>query len=145
MKRNRKSGELFFSLILLLITILMCVESWKIFIKNPAISGPGGFPVILSGIFLISTLFILISVLRMKPESESKPIVSKQILVCLGMVLLYVILMPILGFAITTFLFLAAAMWYLHVETKKKIILISTGCVAAIVLIFQYAFHVLLP
>jgi hypothetical protein len=61
------------------------------------------------------------------------------------MVVIYGIALPMVGFVISTFIFLALSMLILKKGQYKIAIIASAGIVAFILILFQFIFRVILP
>jgi hypothetical protein len=108
--------------------------------------GPGFFPMWLSGLLLVLSLFYIFASLKGKnPSEESWPgktslLKLVWILICM---ILFVVLAPILGFVASSsvvlfLLFLRSYRWYLNLA-------LSVGISLIIFWIFYHALGVLLP
>ena len=71
--------------------------------------GPKELPMFLSIALVFTGILNLIAALRAKSEKKGKPLEYKKFLIILGALLLYVNLLEIIGYVISTFLFLMVA------------------------------------
>ncbi|MBX2879674.1 MAG: tripartite tricarboxylate transporter TctB family protein [Granulosicoccus sp.] len=148
--RRRRPGELLFAIVILVFAVTSFNQSY-------AISGftgkttPGVFPMLASGTMILAAIVILIDVIRKAPPQA--PVRARFIaevtplshVVLIGMVLLYLIAMPYIGFIASSGLFLLAAFQFLW----KKELLVTLGLTAitliAIYVVFREVFQVVLP
>lgn len=114
--------------------------------------GPGaGFWPFILGLGLIAiALLIVIDTIRCRGEfSQQKVVFNSQ--GCFGayrmmaVVLVYAALFPLLGFYVSSFLFLFVGMLMLGVNNKLLALGVSAGFLAVIYLLFTLALHIQLP
>jgi len=152
-KQKRKPGEQGFALILLVASLLVLVESIRMFQVSPKLSSYGGLPLILS---ILMTLFmgkvILFENRRMeKPETTSpldgiRYVFSKDVAVFTGLILLYCIALYFrLGFLVCTPIFLFVSMQFFIPRGIKNNIIYSAVLTAAVYVVFTLIFRVQLP
>ncbi|MEG1541432.1 MAG: tripartite tricarboxylate transporter TctB family protein [Oscillospiraceae bacterium] len=85
------------------------------------------------------------------PKSEEEPskALNRDVLVIIGLMVVYAVLLLLTGYIISTLVFTALAIAYLHNEGAKKGIKLGVlvGFIATflIVLVFKYGFSVILP
>lgn len=144
-------GEMYFTLILLLINIAFLVESSKMEGILQKSYNKGGFlPQIIS---ITSIIMIVIIGLRgFKDESKAVKLIevfryvfSRDVLIMLTMVIVYALVLKHLRYKLSTFLFLFLSM--ISIDRYKPFYKIITSfCImAASVFIFSTIFKVLLP
>jgi len=116
--------------------------------KVPAGIGPGDYPrVIAVGLFVLGALLAIQSVgtSQAKPRSPYPPGAAVRVTALVVTVLVYIRLMPHLGFLLSTPLFLAAAMLLFGVRRTVLILASSVGVTLAVYGIFYSLFQILLP
>jgi hypothetical protein len=155
--RKLEKGEISVLVGFAFISTILFFLSLRMYLAKPVLSSQGAFPLIVTSLMIIMVVLMFIelkqyekafdnsiSVWR-KIKSTGTLIFPGKILHVLLMVLLYTMTMPLMGFAISTFLFLLITMFILSREKIKRIFLTSAGIVVAIVIIFQFVFKVNLP
>ena len=148
-ENHRRPGELVFVILLLLASLWLFWQS--ILISGfSGLSTPGVFPMLASGLMVVSTLSILRDTARRAPGGHGfnrflEEITPLRQAVMLGLVAFYVVLRPSFGFVITSGLFLFASISFLW---RRNFLLkagLSAFALAIIYLIFRIAFQVVLP
>ena len=117
-------------------------------IRVPAGIGPGDYPrVIAVGLFVLGALLAVQSVgtSQATPRSPYPPGAAVRVTALVVTVLVYIRLMPHLGFLLSTPLFLAAAMLLFGVRRTVLILASSVGVTLAVYGIFYSLFQILLP
>ncbi len=113
----------------------------------PNTPSPAFFPWIITAVILVLSVWLLVRGMR-QPKVESEPIdVAKLKLAAAAMVffLLYLAVMPILGFVLATLPFFAAMM---VLYGEKRPIWIGSGAIgvtAVLYIVFRHGFGVFLP
>ena len=139
-----------------IVIILACIFFYVLTIGIPTIAGfermtPSFWPRFnLIGIVILSAVIILRSLLKPK---EKEPAAKKDrakggmrgLLICAGILFLFILLMPYLGFLITAFLSTSALMFALGERKKRTIFLSSFILVALIYLVFGKLMYVPMP
>lgn len=156
-KRTLEKGELGFIAVLGVFSLICLVASARMFAKSPTLNGEGTVPLITSLVLIVMTLVMLFEV-RGFPKGFEKGAAlgqkAKELLHFLfpGMVgviilycLLYAILLGIVGFPISTFVFLVGAMLTLNRANKVRSFVISAITLVCIIILFQFIFKVQLP
>ena len=109
--------------------------------------GPGFLPFGLA--LILIALSIALIAKSWKREEPSVPFWSSRAwarpLLGVGIFLLYALLLPLLGFILTTFFFLIFWMWVIERIRWAAILSISIGVTAVLFLIFSYFLEVPLP
>ena len=148
-ENHRRPGELVFVILLLLASLWLFWQS--ILISGfSGLSTPGVFPMLASGLMVVSTLSILRDTARRAPGGHGfnrflEEITPLRQAVMLGLVAFYVVLMPWFGFVITSGLFLFASISFLWRRNFLLTAGLSAFALAIIYLIFRIAFQVVLP
>ncbi len=147
--RSRRPGELVFVILLLLASLWLFWQS--VLISGfSGLSTPGVFPMLASGVMVISALWILRDTAKRAPDGGGISRFVEQItplrqVVMLGLVALYVALMPWLGFVVASGVFLIATISFLWRRNFFLTVGISALALGVIYLIFRVAFQVVLP
>jgi len=110
---------------------------------------PSFFPSFLAICLGVCSVSLLVKgikdVLQGKPETSSQTKDGKTVLFLLGFLTLYVFLLNIIGFIVTTILYLTAVMLLLKAGSIKKILLISVVITLGTYYIFGNLFNIPLP
>lgn len=146
---HRRPGELVFALMLV---VFSAAAFWQAY----GISGfsgktePGVFPMIASGVMVISGLVVLVSAARRPGPTAQTPgffadVLTPRHMVLIGLVLGYVLLMPVLGFVASSALFLFCAFQYLWRKNPLLMLALTGVTLTLIYLVFREVFQVVLP
>jgi len=142
----RRAGERLFACLLVLLGTLALWQSYAIsgFQK---LSSPGVFPMLASAVMLVSALAILKEVSARAPAAagQAAAILPVRLLIMLGLLVLYVVLMPRLGFMADSGLFLLVCLCWLWRRPWWVSLLVTLGCLAVVQLLFAELFQVVLP
>ncbi|MFK7751236.1 MAG: tripartite tricarboxylate transporter TctB family protein [Sedimentitalea sp.] len=145
----RKPGEVLFALLLLVFSISAFWQSYGI----SGFSGkttPGVFPMLASGVMIVSGVVILLGALRKPAVARASAGFMAQILpthhiVLIALVLGYVVLMPFFGFVVSSAVFLFCAFQYLWRKNPLVILALSAVTLVIVYIIFREVFQVVLP
>lgn len=156
-KRTLEKGELGFIAVLGIFSLVCLAASVRMFAASPTLNGEGTVPLITSLVLAAMSLIMLFEV-RGFPKGFEKGAAlgqrAKELLRFLfpGMVgpiilycLIYAVLLSIIGFPISTFIFLVGAMLTLNRANKARTFVISAVTLACIIILFQFIFKVQLP
>lgn len=146
---TRRPGELLFAMILV---VFSAAAFWQAY----GISGfsgkttPGVFPMFASGVMILSGLMILVSTARLPRSPSDAPgffskVMSLNHIVLIALVFGYVLLMPLLGFVVSSALFLFCAFQFLWHKNPAISAVLTAATLAVIYLIFREVFQVVLP
>jgi len=146
---HRRPGELLFALLLLVFSVAAFWQSYGI----SGFSGkttPGVFPMLASGVMVISGLVILVSATRKPPRPDDAPgffadVLPLNYIVLIGLVFGYVVLMPLVGFVVSSALFLFCAFQFLWRKNPLVVLMLTALTLAVIYLVFREVFQVVLP
>lgn len=142
-------GELLFAV---LITGFSVVALWQAYEISgfTGLSTPGIFPMLAAFTMLISAVFILSDTLskrRIANSQNSHPtqVLTGRILVVVSLVTAYVFAMPYVGFMASSAIFLFLAFAFLWRKNLGISLLLTTGTLVVIYLVFRVLFRVVLP
>lgn len=148
--RERRPGELTFSLAMLAAALFVLYQAYLIAgFSSP--SSPGVFPMLAAAAMVVSGLVIAVDTGRMKRGFSQaaagflSEITPATWLVFTAMIVAYMLALKPLGFLVSSFLFLFAALIYLHRRGIVWALVLSAGSLAAIYVIFRHVFAVVLP
>ena len=156
-ERVRLKGEQGLFVILGLVSVFFFIVSLKMFLSAPTLNGEGTVPLLCCIVMLVTTAMSLME-LRGYPKAfeKGRPFVekAKETLLFLfpgkvGIIALYCVIyavvLNLVGFAVSTFLFLVGSMLTLSAGKKLRTLLVSLLTTVAIIILFQYIFKVQLP
>ena len=146
---SRRPGELLFALLLFVFSVS---AFWQAYLIS-GFSGkatPGVFPMLAAGIMVVSGLMTLLSAARMPKKPDDKSCFFVEVLsfnhfVLIVLVFGYVILMPVLGFVISSGLFLFCSFQFLWRKNPLVILALTAVTLAVIYIIFREVFQIFLP
>jgi putative tricarboxylic transport membrane protein len=145
----RKPGEVVFSVVMLLISLVLFWQAYRIsgFTSK---SSPGSFPLAVTGVMVLSALVVLGKTLMTPAGDSSFASLRSQIIpnVVLGfgaLVLGYGLLLESLGFIISSFAFLFGGILLLHQRGFRPALLWSLISIVGVYVIFRLLFKVILP
>ncbi|MEO8020919.1 tripartite tricarboxylate transporter TctB family protein [Polaromonas sp.] len=152
--RDRRAGELVFTLLLVGFSLFMLWQAWRIS-QFESLTSAGAFPMFAAAVMLVTGLVIAGQTVRVRPvpaqpgESVARQFV-RQItpLVVVSFTLaivVYMLLLDVLGFLPASYLFLVVSMWLLGSRRIMLNLVVSALSLAAIYLVFQTVFSVVLP
>lgn len=150
-KEAGKPGELYFLVLLTLLTLALLIDSFKLEgIINGKLSGPSSVPQIVLFAMLAFLAGIGVSLLKAQfKKSDIRAIVnyliSKEVVILLIMVLVYAFLLPYLHFTAASLIFLWVTTYLLERKRPWHKLLVSAIFLACLILIFKYAMKVVLP
>ncbi len=152
--RQRLPGEIVFVLLLCAISLFLLWASYDVS-GFKSLTSAGMFPMIASAVMVACMGVVLVQTLRSKAEpaeaGESttghfmRRVAPKVILMSSLVIAVYMALMEQLGFVVSSYLFLVVGM---HVLGSRRVVLnmiVSALVLAAIYVVFQTAFSVVLP
>ncbi|WP_187254529.1 tripartite tricarboxylate transporter TctB family protein [Alkalicoccus halolimnae] len=140
-------GELIVACLLLLVSIVIFIQSGDFTHLNESQLGPGTYPQLISVLLASLSLILIISqsrkLLKEKSEMSMENVKAgfgsfyteyKLVLHIIGLLALYIILIDITGFIITTILFVIAAGMLIGPKKKKNLITLS---IVSVILTFS--------
>lgn len=147
----RRPGELVFALAILLFSLAAFWQAYDIS-GFDGLTEPGVFPMLATGTMVLASLFILSNTACRPAEADGAAarrffaeILPVRHMVLIGLVLAYLLLLPLLGFIASSALFLLAAFQYLWRRHVLITLLLSAAALAAVYVIFRIVFQVVLP
>ena len=156
-KHTQQKGEKGFLVLLVLFSLVCFIASMKMFLTVPKLSGEGTVPALCSLVMLVTTI-LLFAELRGCPQpfEDKLPLVKKvketfaflfpgKVGIIVLYCILYAVALNFIGFAVSTFLFLALSMLTLNHEKKLRMLVIAGITTACVLVVFQYIFQVQLP
>lgn len=109
--------------------------------------GAAFFPRLITGTIAILALVLLVKHVTAdeRRTHEIDPTVVRRLVVVTAFPTLYIFVMPIVGFPLTTVVFLAALMWYSGARSVVIVVGSSVGVMLALYYLFGVLFQVPLP
>jgi putative tricarboxylic transport membrane protein len=151
---RRLPGELTFVLVLVLFGATALWQAYRIS-GFASWSSPGAVPMLAALVLVGAALRIALATLRQPPaevpegstlSAQFGHVLLPRVIVAFTLlIVLYMFALEPLGFVVSSFLFLAAGMWVLGSHRVVYNLVISAICLAAIYVVFQTAFSVVLP
>ena len=154
----KRQGERGFSLLLVVFSVTAFWQSHAIS-GFSGLSTAGVFPMLASGTMVIASLCILIQSFRQPDESLSENLRSEekilqgffqsilplQLVIVVLLISGYVVAMPLLGFLLSSAIFLFLSFSYLWRKSLGISLLLTLFSVVSVYLIFRKLFQVVLP
>ena len=105
----------------------------------------GLFPKFLSLLTIILNSLYLLNIIKEKVKKEKEEISIKKFYIMLIISILYIIFIRLIGFILSSLIFLIVSMKLLEVKNNKKIILIAISTVFIIYVCFSIFLNVPMP
>ena len=139
-------GELIIGLCMIIIEVVLYIASKEIPEKSAA------YPrVLIILAFILTCAFMSRCVIQIKKEGfkkeeqKTEPGAMLQVLITIVITMLYVIVMPYLGFIISTLLYTAGIMFYLGMRNIFALVLVPPGLTLFGYFIFNNILYIFLP
>lgn len=130
---------------LIALSIFAVFQSIKISGNELTPTSPGAFPLFISVLLLIFSIWIFIEGGKIDEKSSKDKIFTKEIIFIVILLILYSLLLESIGFEIATFGFLFVSISYLSKKNFIRNLLISLLTVGIIIFVFKTVFKVILP
>jgi len=141
--------QLCVSVVLLTVSIYGLIQSVVFFPFYPnGIPGPGVFPAIISSMLLVSSIGLIVASFRKGINLEqifNNPKLLKRTAVLAISMFLYYIILPLLGFKVTTLLYLSSIGRFLGAKGWISFVIVPIIITIALCFVFQGYLHVKLP
>lgn len=144
---GKRPGETGFALLLLILGLAGLGMSWRM-APGSGLSGPGVFPLLASAAMALSAAVILVRACGggvASPGAVLGHLAPVRLVLFLGVLAVYAIAVPVLGFMPASALFLFAAIWMLWRRGPLASLLVAALAMAAIHVIFRLVFGIVLP
>ncbi|SBS36293.1 Tripartite tricarboxylate transporter TctB family protein [Marinomonas spartinae] len=143
----RKPGEVVFSLLLVVFSLFVFWQAYKI-AGFSSMSSAGAFPMAASFAMLLSSCFIFVKTLR-TPKAQGMrffyhclpPVVA----FIMAIILIYAVLLNSVGFTLTSFAFLFICIQTLHRRSPFYTFALSLITLIVVYIVFRLIFQVVLP
>lgn len=144
-----RPGELFFAALITGFSVIALWQAYEIS-RFTGLSTPGVFPMLASGTMLVSAVFILKDAVfrrnsQSDPDQSTVQVLTWRLVIFLTLVGAYILVMPYIGFMLSSSVFLFAAFLFLWRKSVGISALLTIGTLLAIYLIFRVLFQVVLP
>ena len=149
----RLAGELTFMVLLVLVSVFLLWASYGIS-SFESLAAPGSFPVVCAATMMITALISTVNAARAQLNLEGgetvmqqfvRKVTPLQLVAFTVLILLYMVGMEYVGFLLASYVFLAASMYLLGSRRVLLNLGVSALVLAAIFIVFQTAFSVVLP
>ncbi|MCB2100731.1 MAG: tripartite tricarboxylate transporter TctB family protein [Rhodobacterales bacterium] len=152
--RKKRPGEGTFGILALVLSLGFAWQSYEI-AGFSALSSPGAFPMAASAIMVVASLIIVLKNRRLPTLAEGgfgaaarafwRSVSPPVVLAFIAFILVYSALLDGLGFLPSSFLFLLAAIHYLHRGSARFSFIVALLSLAAVYAVFRLIFTVVLP
>lgn len=130
---------------LIVLSVLAIFQSLLISGKELTWTSPGAFPLFISALLLLFSIWIFIEGKHGEVSRKKEKIFTKEIIFIIILIFLYGLFLETIGFEIATFGFLFLSISYLSKMNLFRNLSISLFTVIIIVFIFKTIFKVILP
>jgi putative tricarboxylic transport membrane protein len=152
-RQNRLPGEFTFMVLIVLFSTFMLWAAYGIS-KFDSVSSAGAFPMVCTLTMLVTGLMSFVKTAKTKVVLEGnetlaqqmvRKVLPTQLVWFTTCILIYMFALEWLGFLIASYVFLAVSMSLLGSKRIGLNLLVSLGVLAAIYVVFQTVFSVVLP
>lgn len=148
----RLPGELTFMVLSVAFSAFMLWASYNIS-KFESISSPGTFPMVCAATLLVTGLMSLVKTSRGKLDTGGETVLQTfirrlapaQLVAFTALIVVYALTLEIVGFIVGSYVFLLFSMQVLGSKRIGLNLVVSAVVLAAIYIVFQTAFSVILP
>lgn len=130
---------------LIALSVFAVFQSIKISGYELTPTSPGAFPLFISVLLLIFSVWIFVEGGKKDGNASKDKIFTKEIIGIVILLILYSLLLESIGFEIATFGFLFLSISYLSKKNTIRNLLISLLTVGIIIFVFKTVFKVILP
>ena len=141
---KQQNGDQLSSLLLILFSLFVCIGSYRYSIGTLHKPGPGFFPFwggLILGLLSFSH-FLIVTTKRRKEIRESEPVAPgkrwKNLILPLVVLFAYPSFLPVIGFLLTTFLFIVVLLRFVEPVRWSMILKVAIGVTIVSYFIFQY-------
>jgi len=146
---QKQPGETVFGYLMLLLSTFLFWQAYQIS-GFEALSSPGAFPLAAAGIMVISSCIVVVKNARRQSPAHLVQgfftrILPPLVAIMIALILIYAVVLDSLGFIPSTFVFLLLAIHLLHHRSIISSLVITTGSLILIYVIFRLVFQIILP
>ncbi|NVK41356.1 MAG: tripartite tricarboxylate transporter TctB family protein [Oceanospirillaceae bacterium] len=147
--QSKAPGELFFSLILLLVSCVLFWQAYQID-EFSSLKSPGAFPMAAAAVMFVtsSITFYNTAVKHFRVDGLAKKRISIMplpVVIILATLLAFAVVVESVGFLITAYVFLFITIKFLYQSGFLKTAALSLAVLAVIYVVFRLVFQVVLP
>lgn len=142
MNNTKLTSDVSFNLILALISVFFFYQSFHI-TDDGSLGSSASIPIMACGMMLLSSLITLFK--SFKLDSLNKTIIPRTVYFVLISILVYSIAIEVIGFIITSFIFIAVLIFFINKSAATRSIFLSFMVVVITYLVFRIIFKVMLP
>ena len=131
--------------VLLLVSLFLWQETMRFPAGKSGEPGPAIWPRILLLTTAVFAAYMIVEMLRTRTD---RPVVETSLRLPVGLMgasILYLFLMNLVGYWVTTPIFLAGSMWMLRIRSWRLLVGVTAGFVALVYLIFASVLQIALP
>lgn len=154
-ERHLLLGEFFIFILLFVFVLFFFIESLKYDgVVQGVYDGPGAIPQIMLGVVLILIIACMVNLIKplvkmknwlVELKKITAYLLSLEVVVMSGLILLYAVLITKIGFIIPTVPFLLIGMLFLNRERPLLKLIVSIAFSVFMLLLFRYGLDVYLP
>lgn len=141
--------EFYASILLLLASLLVCLESYKLSLGQPGMPGPGFVPFVLGATLFILAGFYFFKTLRLKQQEEEIALWHGlrwgKVILIYSLLFLYALLLESVGFLLCTLFFLIALFSWVDKQKWYWVYLGSPGITFIFYAVFKLWLKIQLP
>lgn len=137
------NNNLIISLIIMGIALLFFYQTYSFPNVNTQDTGPAFMPRIYAGVLMLLGIFLFFSSFKSVEESQEKN--TNLVFIIMGILFIYILLIPIIGFYIVTPIYLFVFLWIVAVRNVIVLISIPIITTSLVFLFFQKLLNVPIP
>lgn len=151
--RKLNPGETAITCLLFVFSLVLCYHAYQIS-GFSGVNTPGTFPLLASGIMAVSSLYLIVTNLKLKIAgfeggltiaATLRRLLPLRILLFCAVIVAYMLLLPRAGFIVSSALFLLFGIIYLKGAKPLAAIVVTAVSLTLIYLIFHFLFQIVLP
>jgi putative tricarboxylic transport membrane protein len=153
-KRRRPAGEIGFTILLLALSAFMLWTAYGIS-HFESLTSAGAFPMVATGVMLLTGIANVVHALREQPTERQpgeslwakfgRELTPLVLVAFAAAILVYMLALEWTGFVLSSYVFLVVSMWLLGSRRLVLNLVVSALSLAAIYIVFQTVFSVVLP
>jgi putative tricarboxylic transport membrane protein len=126
--------------------VFFILLSIAVYIAGGSMGSEGVFPRMVAGVMFLSSIYILFNTIRTKEVAANfKGLNVSKVVIAFAILIAYAVLLPIIGYAISTFCLCSFIMVALGYRNYRNVVLFTILTVAAVFFIFKVLLDVPLP
>ena len=143
-----KKANIIFSIIFAVFSVAVIVYTYNTFpAGRQGVPGPGVFPIIVASVMLLCSIIIFLTYIRSKDDKPFGLISESTIraYITIGLMVVYLVAAPIVGFLAVTFLFLVGTIKWFSKRGWIYVVSVSLGINVFVYVSFSIVLNVPLP